>query len=169
MPTLPRDEVFPGRLQRFVGAIDADHQNRGQRRELDCHPHHPDVVGEQREIHREHKQLIHGMIETQERCRKSAGLELVGDVASAEYARSKPHKRREHDEHVVEIIDVEIRSGVRPTEEQGEGDDESDKRRQDVDARGDAIVRQHRKQSRRTRRYEKNNGDGIEGHSRSPR
>jgi hypothetical protein len=93
----------------------------------------------------------------------------VGDVASAEYARGETHERGEHDEHVIEIVDVEIRSGVRPTEEEGEGDGESGKRRQDVDTRGEPIVRQHRKQSRRARRYEKNSADGIEGHSRSPR
>ena len=40
------DEIFPRRLERLVGAVDADHQHGGQRRELDRHPHQADIVGD---------------------------------------------------------------------------------------------------------------------------
>ena len=59
------NEIFPCRFERFVGAIDADHQHRGQRRHLDRHPHQADIVGDEREVHGEHQDLIHGVIETQ--------------------------------------------------------------------------------------------------------
>ena len=45
------DEIFPGRFERLVGAVDADHQHGGQRRQLDRDPHQADIVGDQREVH----------------------------------------------------------------------------------------------------------------------
>ena len=45
--------------------IDPDHQDRGQRCELDANPHQPEIVGQQREIHLEHQSLIHRVIEPQ--------------------------------------------------------------------------------------------------------
>ena len=60
------DEIFPGRFQRLVGAIDADHQHGGEGRHLDRDPHQADIVGDQRQIHREHQHLIHGVIEAHE-------------------------------------------------------------------------------------------------------
>jgi hypothetical protein len=33
-----------------VRPVDADHQHRGERRELDRHPHQADIVGDQREF-----------------------------------------------------------------------------------------------------------------------
>ena len=59
------DEIFPRRFQRLMGAVDADHQHGGQRRQLDRHPHQADIVGDQREVHGEHQHLIHGVIEAQ--------------------------------------------------------------------------------------------------------
>ena len=50
-----KDEILPGRLERLVRAVDADHQHRRQRRELDRHPHEPDIVGEKAEVHGEHQ------------------------------------------------------------------------------------------------------------------
>jgi hypothetical protein len=71
------DEVLPGRLQRLVRAVDADHQHGGQRRQLDRHPHQADVVGDQRQVHAEHQHLVHGVIEAQVGRRQPAGLQLV--------------------------------------------------------------------------------------------
>ena len=71
------DEIFPRRLERLVGAVDADHQHGGQRRDLDRHPHQADIVGDQRQVHGEEQHLIHGVIEAQMRRRQPAGLELV--------------------------------------------------------------------------------------------
>ena len=61
------DEIFPRRLERLMRAVDADHHHRGERRKLDRHPHHADIVGDEREVHGEHQHLIHGVIEAQER------------------------------------------------------------------------------------------------------
>ena len=88
------DEIFPRRLERLVGAVDADHHHGGQRGDLDRHPHQADIVRDQREVHREHQDLIHGVIEAQIGGRQPAGLELVRDIARAE------HARREADEGV---------------------------------------------------------------------
>ena len=59
------DEILPRRLERLVGAVDADHQHRGQRRELDRDPHQADVVRDQREVHGEQQDLVHRVIEAQ--------------------------------------------------------------------------------------------------------
>jgi hypothetical protein len=58
-----QDEILPRRLERLVRAIDADHQHSGQRRQLDRHPHQPDVVRQERQIHAEHQHLVHGVVE----------------------------------------------------------------------------------------------------------
>ena len=77
------NEIFPRRLDRLGRAVDADHRHRGQRRHLDRHPHQADVVGDQREIHREQQRLIHRVIEAQMGRRQPPDLQLVGDVARA--------------------------------------------------------------------------------------
>ena len=77
MPTLREDEIFPGRLDRRVRAVDADHDHGGERGKLDRHPHHADIVAEQREIEGERQRLIERVIEPQEGGRHPAGLELV--------------------------------------------------------------------------------------------
>ena len=46
------NEIFPRRFERLVGAVDADHEDRGQRRQFDRHPHQADIVGDERQIHR---------------------------------------------------------------------------------------------------------------------
>ena len=102
------DEIFPCRLERLVRAVDADHQHGGERRELDRDPHQPDIVGDQREVHREHQHLIHRVIEAQIGRRQPAGLQLVADVARREHAGGEADERRQHDEDVVEIVDKEI-------------------------------------------------------------
>ena len=48
-----QDEIFPRGLDRRVGAVDADHEHGGQRGKLDRHPHHADIVAEQREVRRQ--------------------------------------------------------------------------------------------------------------------
>jgi hypothetical protein len=102
------NEIFPGSFQRLVGTIDADHQHRRQCRHLDRDPHQPDIVGHKGEIHREHQYLVHRVIEADESRRQPAGLDLVANVACAEHARGEAHKRGQHDEDLVEIVDLEI-------------------------------------------------------------
>ena len=102
------DEVFPCRFQRLVRAVDADHEHGGQRREFDRDPHQADIVGDQREVHREHQHLIHRVIEAQIGRRQAADLELVADIACAEHAGGEADERGQHDEHVVEIVDKQI-------------------------------------------------------------
>ncbi|GCC43064.1 hypothetical protein chiPu_0027181, partial [Chiloscyllium punctatum] len=47
------DEIFPGSLQRRVGPVDADHQDGGERRDLDRDPHQADIVRHECEVHAE--------------------------------------------------------------------------------------------------------------------
>src|SRR5580700_10131430 len=163
------DEIFPRRFERFVGAVDADHHHRGQRRQLDGDPHHADIVGDQREIHREHQHLVHGMIEAHEARRELAVLELVTDVACAEYAGGKSDERREHDKGAVEVVDKEIGSGLRPRDEQRYRRREGGECRQNVEARRDPVSRQQRQQRCREHRGQQYGGKRIEHHRRSPR
>ena len=60
------DEIFPGRLDRRMGAIDADHDHRGERGKLDGDPHDADIVAEQSEIEGERQRLIERVIEPEE-------------------------------------------------------------------------------------------------------
>ena len=113
MPDAAQDEILPGRLEGRRGAVDADHQDRGQRRQFDGDPHQPDVVRQQRQVHREHQHLIHGVVEAQIGRRQASRLELVRDVAGAEDAGGEADERRQHDEHDVDVIDDEERSRVR--------------------------------------------------------
>jgi hypothetical protein len=113
-----QDEIFPSRFERLVGAVDADHQHGSQCRKLDRDPHQPDIVGDQREVHGEHQHLVHRVIEPQKHRREAPDLQLMPYVAGAEHARRESHERGEHDEDVIEIIDVEIRSLTGPMEEQ---------------------------------------------------
>ena len=119
------DEVFPRRFERLVGAVDADHQHGGQRRQLDRHPHQADIVGDEREVHREHQHLIHGVIEAHESRRQPSDLELVADIACAEHAGGEADEGGEHDEGAVEIVDQEIGARLRPTEEQRQRADQA--------------------------------------------
>ena len=101
-----------------MGAVDADHQHGGERRELDRHPHQADIVGDQREVHREHQHLIHRVIEAQVGRRQPAGLQLVADIARAEHAGGEADEGGQHDEDVVEVVDQQIGARLRPPEEQ---------------------------------------------------
>ena len=107
------NEIFPRRFERLVGAVDSDYHHGGQRRQLDCHPHQSDVVCDQRQIHRKHQHLIHCMIEAHERRRQSADLKFVADIAGAEYAGSEADKAGQDDKGAVEIVDQQIRTGLR--------------------------------------------------------
>ena len=92
-----------------MGAIDADHQHRGQRRDFDRDPHQADIVRHESQIHAEHHGLVHGVVETQVDRRQPAGFEFVGDVARAEDAGREADEGVEHDEDDVEIVDQHIR------------------------------------------------------------
>ena len=102
------NEVFPGRLQRFMRTIDADHQHGGQRRHLDRDPHQADVVGDECEVHGEHQCLVHGVIKAHRGRRQAADFDLVPDIARAKHARGEADKSGQHDEHFVEIIYQQI-------------------------------------------------------------
>ena len=100
-----QDEIFPRSLDGRVRAVDADHEHGGQRREFDGHPHHADIVGEERQVHREHQDLVHGVVETHGYRRQPAGFDFVADVARAEHAGGEADEGVEHDEDDVEIVD----------------------------------------------------------------
>ena len=48
------DEIFPCGFQRFMRAVDADHENSGECCQLNRDPHQSNVVCDEREVHREH-------------------------------------------------------------------------------------------------------------------
>ncbi len=112
------DEILPRRLERLGRAVDADHQHGRERRDLDRHPHQADVVGDQRQVHAEHQQLVHRVIEAQISRRQPADLQLVVDVAGAEGAGRQGDEGRQHDEDDVEVVDQQERPGCRPRVEQ---------------------------------------------------
>ena len=114
------DEVFPGGLERLRRAVDADHQHGGQRRDLDRDPHQPDVVRHQSEVHGEHQDLIHGVVEAQVDRREPARLDLVADVARAEHSSRERDEGVERDEYHVEIVDQQERTRLRARGEQRE-------------------------------------------------
>ncbi len=113
-----KDEVLPRRFERLMGAVDADHHHGGQRGDFDRHPHQADIVGDEREVHREHQDLIHGVVEAHRARRQPADIDLVADIAGAENARGPADERRQHDEGVVEIVDQKISARRRLGEEQ---------------------------------------------------
>ena len=166
-----KNEVFPRCFERLVGAIDTDHEHRGQRRELDRHPHDADIVGDEREIHREHQQLIHGVVEAQEPRCEPAGLELMADIARAEHAGREADERGQHDEDVVEIIHKQIRGRRRAAEEQRDRSEEGQQRRDHIEGRRQPIPRHRREQRRRQRWNCEHGSDRFEQsrHPRSPR
>jgi hypothetical protein len=136
-----KNEVFPRCFERLVGAVDADHEHGGERRELDCDPYQPDIIGDERKVHGKHQDLIHRVIEAQERRGEPSDRKLVPDIARAEHAGREAYERGEHDENIVEIVDVKIWSRARAAEEQRQGDKEGGKRCDHVDPGGQAVAR----------------------------
>ncbi len=126
--------------------VNADHQYGGQRRHLDCDPHEADIVGNQREVHREHQHLIHGMIEAHESRRQPADLDLMPDVTRAEHAGRKTDECRQNDEDLVEVVDQQIGAGARLDEEQRYRRQECQQRCKYVQARAETIAGQGRKE-----------------------
>ena len=133
------DKIFPRRLDRLLRAIDADHQHRRQRGELDRHPHQSDIVGDQREVHRKQEELIHRVVKAQMHRRQPPRLDLVRDIGRAEHARGKADERIEHDEDDVEFVDenvgVRLWSGGRQRDRGEEGNECG----RDVDRGGEPI------------------------------
>ncbi len=101
-------------------AVDADHENCGQSRHLDRDPHQTDIVRDQRQIHPEHHDLVHRVVESQIGGSQPADFQLMRDIGCAEHARGEADERAQHDENDVQIIDQEIRVGRRMLDEQGE-------------------------------------------------
>jgi hypothetical protein len=99
------DEILPGRLHGFRRAIDADHHHRRESGHLDPDPQQPDIVGDQRDVHRAHHGLIERVIEAQVEGRQPADVELMADIRGAENAGREADKGGEGDEVDVEIVD----------------------------------------------------------------
>src|SRR5262245_49792844 len=152
-----------------MGAIDADHENGRERRKLDRHPHQTDVVGDERKVHREHQDLVHSVIEAQERRRQAPVLQLMRDVARAEHAGREADERGQHDKDIVEIVDVEIGALQRPAGEQRQRHQERRERDQHVEARRHPVAGQQRKHHGRQRRDGQDRSDCVQTHWRSPR
>ncbi len=172
-PDAAQDEIFPRRFQRGMGAIDADHQHRGQRGDFHRHPHQADIVRHERQIHAEHHGLVHGVVEAQVDWRQPPAVELMGDIARAEDGGGEADEGIEHDEDDVEVVDQHIGSRLRAIDdEQRQRGEERRKARHHVQPRGEAVARQRGQQRRRADRYQQHRGDGIVGrdvHRCSPR
>src|SRR6266850_33513 len=147
-----QQKVLPRRLQRRGRAVDADHQHGGEGGELHRHPHQPDVVGEQRQVHAEHQRLVHRVVEAQVLVREVADLQLVRDVARAEDAGGEADERAEKDEHRVQVVDDQERPGLRPLLQQQERTDEGQERHHHIEAGAHALVRQEREHRRAEQR-----------------
>ena len=156
------NEIFPGRFQRLVRAVDADHENGGERRHFDRHPHQADIVGDQRQVHGEHQHLIHGVIKAHERRRQAPDLELMADIARAENAGREADEGGQHDEGGVEIVDQQIEAGFRPAEEQRQRAEQRQPGRCDIDPRRDAIAREHCEQRGGNGRNHQHAGERID-------
>src|SRR5690606_30519857 len=100
-----------------------------------------------------------------------AGLELVGNVGSAEEAGGEAHEGVEDDEDDVEVVDQEIAVGLGTADDEKRGGgDEGEQARHDIEPRGEPVAGQRREQRGGDRRDDENGLDGSErGHGRSPR
>ena len=72
------------------------------------HPHETNIVRHEGEVHPEHHDLVHGVVELQVRRRQAACLQLVRDVGGAEHARGEADERVQDDEYRVEIVDEQV-------------------------------------------------------------
>ena len=144
------DEVFPGGLDRLVGAVDADHHHGGERRQFDRHPHQADVVGDQRQVHAEQHELEHRVIESQIARRQAAGLQLVADIAGAERAGGEADEVFSRMNTMLRSSTSRNGAGGGPIDTAGRS---AQQQRQqaggDVDARRQPVVRQQRQDRRR--------------------
>src|SRR5215467_11816495 len=157
-------------------AVDAHHEHRRQRGELNSDPHQADVVGQQAEIHGEHQGLVHGVVEAQIARREPPDLQLMADVAGAERAGREGDESGEHDKHHVEIVDEQEGARRGPLDEQRERGHEGGERNQHIEARAQPVAGQQRQQDSAERRDHQDCAQGIErsmehgrAHSRSPR
>ena len=150
-PDTAKNEIFPRRFERLMGAIDADHEHGGERGKLDRHPHQTDVICGEPEVHRKHQGLIHGVVKAQMIGREPADFQFVSDVAGAEYAGREGDEGRQHDESVVQIVDEKVISWRRPIEQEQYSSDQSDEGGQHIEASRNPIAgqqRQHRRSHR---------------------
>src|SRR5215467_12928655 len=152
-----------------MGAIDADHRHGGERRELDRDPHHADIVGDQREIHGEHQGLVHRMIESHKDWSQPADLDLMVDIARAEYAGGESHEGGEHDKDLVEIVHQQIETAFRRHNKQRQRRDEGCERCKNIEPRRQPIARKCRQHEGRNGRNQQDAGERIDHHRRSPR
>src|SRR6266436_1820816 len=167
------NKIFPRRFESGVGAIDADHQHRGQGRDFHRHPHQTDIVRYEGEVHAEHHGLIHGVVETQVDRRQPAGLEFVRDIARAEDAGREANESVEHDEDDVEVVDQHVRARLRPFDhEQRKRGEKRRQARHDVQPCRQPVAGQRGQQRRRPDWNQQDSRNGIEGmraHRHSPR
>src|SRR5215831_16364443 len=152
-----------------MGAVDADHQHGGQGCDLDRHPHQPDIVGDQREIHGEHQRLVHRVVEAHEGRRQPPDLDLMPDIARAEHARGEADEGGQHDEHLVEVVDQKILTRYRLDHEQRQRSQEGEQRRHDVERGRDAVIGHEREDRGRRHGDHKDGRERVDGHRRSPR
>src|SRR5207245_571868 len=83
--------------------------------------------------------LIHRVVEAQEPRREPSDVELMADIARAEYAGCEADERGQHDEDVVEIIHQEIRGRLGTAEEQRDRGEESQESRDYIELRRQPV------------------------------
>src|ERR1700720_539278 len=157
-------EILPGSFERFRRPVDADHENGRQRRQLNRHPHQANVVGNESQVHAEHHELEHRVVESQVNRREPSRFEFVLDVACAEYAGGERHEGVQDHEHDVQFIDLRELAWCRPMHEQKKRGKEGDEARDNVQPRRPTIVRDQRQHACRDERNEQHKPDRIEGH-----
>jgi|GEM_PF-4338372 len=158
------NKVLPRRLERFVGPVDADHKHCGQRRKFDRHPHQPDIVRDEGEVHPEHHDLVHRVVEAEVRRCQPADLQFMGNVAGAEHAGCEADEGVEDNEDDVEVIDQEILPGLRSRrDEERKGRKKGEQARDHVEPGGEAIAGQNREHYGRHDRNDEDRAFCVEG------
>ena len=89
-----------------------------ERRQFDRDPHQADIVGRQRQVHAEHHQLEHHVVEAQIAGRETSRLQFMPDVAGAEDTRRETHEGVQGDEHHVEVVGEQQVVDRRPAAEE---------------------------------------------------
>src|SRR5581483_6247275 len=95
--------------------------------------------------------------------------DFVLDVARAEHAGGEADEGRQHDEHLVEVVDQKIFAGRWLDREQRQRREEGQQRRQYVEPRGQLVAGEYGKDRGGDRRDQQDRSERVEGHRRSPR
>ncbi len=158
-PDAAEDEILPGRLDCRRGPVERHQEDGRQRRQLHRDPEHPEIVGHQRDQHREDEELEHRVIKTHPPRADPAMFPLDPHVAAAEDGGRGGNQGGQDDQGDIQVIDKEVgRAGNAPPfavelQRQQQRHDEGQSRAADVDLRCVAPVADKGQDQRHQNRY----------------